>query len=73
LRCLALPEPAWNCPDWPNQWGGEVEFCILDDIIDKDVFQTHLEDAGQFIGIGRFRPRNNGFYGRFAVEGIKWK
>jgi len=56
-----------------HQWGGEVEFCILDDIIDKDVFQTHLEDAGQFIGIGRFRPRNNGFYGRFAVEGVKWK
>ncbi len=32
---------------------------MLDDIIDQDVFRVHLEDAGQFIGIGRFRPRNN--------------
>ena len=56
-----------------HNWGGEVEFCILDDIIDQDVFRVHLEDAGPFIGIGRFRPRNNGFYGRFAVEGVKWK
>ena len=24
--------------------------------------------GGQFIGMGRFRPRNNGYYGRFNVE-----
>jgi hypothetical protein len=52
------------------EWSGEVEFYVLDDIITEDVFRQHLEAAGQFIGIGRFRPRNNGYYGRFAVEGI---
>lgn len=53
-------------------WEGEVNFLLFDDIITEDVFEEHLRDAGSFIGIGRFRPRNNGFYGRFAVEGIKW-
>jgi len=54
-------------------WSGEVEFLILDEIINEDVFREHLIDAGSFIGIGEFRPRNNVFYGRFAVESVKWK
>lgn len=55
----------------PN-WEGWVEYLILDEIITEEVFQEHLQDAGSFIGIGRFRPRNNGFYGRFTVEKISW-
>ena len=38
--------------------------------ITLSVFRKHLEEAGKFIGIGRFRPRNNGFYGRFEVKEI---
>lgn len=53
-------------------WEGTVEFLVLDELIDADVFRAHLEDAGRFIGIGRFRPRNNGFYGRFEVLDVKW-
>lgn len=55
-----------------KEWGGDVTFYILDEIITADVFAEHLKAAGNFIGIGRFRPRNNGFYGRFEVTGIKW-
>lgn len=54
-------------------WEGVVEFLVVDDIIPEDIFQTYLEDAGRFIGVGRFRPRNNGYYGRFSVEKIDWK
>lgn len=54
-----------------NSWKGEVTFHILDDTITTEVFEQHLKEAGNFIGIGRFRPRNNGFYGRFAVKKIK--
>ena len=54
-------------------WSGEVEFLILDDLVTEEVFHEHLIDAGSFIGIGRFRPRNNGFYGRFSVESVSWK
>jgi hypothetical protein len=54
------------------EWHGRVTFHILDDTITKEVFARHLEQAGKFIGIGRFRPRNNGFYGRFEVEKLDW-
>jgi hypothetical protein len=48
-------------------WKASVVIHVLDDLVTKDVLQRHLDDAGAFIGIGRFRPRNNGFYGRFKV------
>lgn len=54
------------------EWSGDVTFYVLDDIITREPFERHLEAAGKFIGIGRFRPRNNGFYGRFSVEAISW-
>lgn len=55
-----------------RQWSGAVTFHILDEIITQEVFTKVLSDAGKFIGIGRFRPRNNGFYGRFDVESVDW-
>lgn len=54
------------------QWKASVTFHILDDTITPTVFEHHLREAGNLIGIGRFRPRNNGFYGRFRVLGAKW-
>lgn len=55
-----------------HKWDGEVEFLVLDDRITPPVFEKHIKTGGSLIGIGRFRPRNNGFYGRFEVKGIKW-
>jgi hypothetical protein len=53
-------------------WQGEVTFLIVDETVTEDVFRQHLEEAGKFIGIGRFRPQSNGFYGRFKVNEILW-
>ena len=55
-----------------QSWSGDVTFHILDETVTQDVFKHHLEQAGAFIGIGRFRPRNNGYYGRFRVESLQW-
>ena len=55
-----------------HQWGGKVEFLVFDDTVTEKVFEDVLRDAGRFIGLGRFRPRNNGFYGRFDVVDIEW-
>ena len=49
------------------KWSGDVLFYIFDDTITESVFRLHLEQAGKFIGVGRFRPRMNGYYGRFNV------
>ncbi|CAK1568577.1 Uncharacterised protein [Burkholderia pseudomallei] len=56
-----------------HQWNGDVTFHILDETITRDVFEHVLTQAGAFIGIGRFRPRNNGFYGRFKLESLNWQ
>lgn len=54
------------------RWDGVVTFYILDDIITEDVFTQVLRSAGLLVGIGRFRPENRGYYGRFAVESVDW-
>ena len=63
----------WKCFPVIRHWEGDVTIHILDDKITGEVFKYHLEQAGAFIGIGRFRPRNNGFYGRFKVNDIVWQ
>jgi hypothetical protein len=53
-------------------WEGEATFYIFDETVTQDAFLEHLSEAGRFIGLGRFRPRNNGFYGRFEVVKVDW-
>lgn len=55
-----------------REWEGKVTFFILDDILTKDIFAKVLDTSGSLIGIGRFRPRNLGYYGRFKVLEIVW-
>ena len=61
-----------NFPYIPPGWTADASVFIMDDTITDSVFETHLRRAGQFIGLGRFRPRNNGHYGRFEVRGLKF-
>lgn len=62
----------WKCfPLFPN-WKGDFIFQVFDDSIAEDIFSLYLKEAGAFIGLGRFRPRNMGFYGRFKINGIDW-
>lgn len=56
-----------------DHWEGDVTFYVLDETITEDVFRKVLEEAGKFIGLGFFRPKNNGFWGRFEVIKIDWK
>jgi hypothetical protein len=55
-----------------DKWRGDVVFNVLADEITPDVFEEHLKQAGAFVGIGRFRPENGGYYGRFIVEKVMW-
>lgn len=55
------------------EWAGVVTFYILDDTITPNIFEMHLREAGNFIGIGRFRPENGGFYGRFEIGNVSWQ
>lgn len=61
----------WKCYPVIHQWEGKVTVIVLDEMV-KPVVEDYLTGAGRYIGIGRFRPRNNGFYGRFTVSKLKW-
>jgi hypothetical protein len=55
-----------------QEWSGQVTFYVLDETITEEIFSYVLKQAGQFIGVGFFRPRNNGYFGRFTVDKIDW-
>lgn len=55
-----------------NEWGGTVQFLILNDMISEDMFRLHLVKAGQFCGLGRYAPRRGGHHGRFELEQMLW-
>lgn len=55
-----------------QSWDGELTVHIYDDIITQEVFEKVLNAAGSLIGVGRFRPRKRGFYGRFEGNVISW-
>lgn len=55
-----------------DKWKGTAKVIVLDGIITEKVFLKHLEEAGKYVGLGRFRPANNGFYGRFQVNDVEW-
>lgn len=61
-----------RCYPIVREWGGTVRFIILDDIITEKVFEAHVRKAGQFVGIGRWRPERGGMNGRFQVTNINW-
>ena len=59
-------------PTIQKDWGGKVIFYILDEIITQEVFEKVVTEAGNFIGLGVFRPENGGYHGRFIVKEIEW-
>jgi len=55
-----------------DKWSGRMTFFILDDMITEEVFTQVLRSSGILVGIGRFRPENCGFYGRFRLDAMEW-
>jgi len=55
-----------------DQWAGALTVHVLAPEIPNELFESYLKQAGSFVGIGRFRPQNGGFYGRFGVERTDW-
>ena len=63
-RCYPVIDDPWSC---------QVVITVADELITEDVLQMHLVTAGALIGIGRFRIRNRGTYGRFVPEIVEVK
>lgn len=54
-----------------DTWGFEVTFLIDETEIAASTVRDVLRVAGQFIGLGDFRPSKRGPFGRFAIA--EWK
>jgi hypothetical protein len=59
-------------PQIPAGWKCQFEVTILDSMITQDVFREMAQSAGQFIGLGQFRPENGGMNGRFVITQLDW-
>jgi hypothetical protein len=55
------------------KWEGTVEIQVLDDTVTSEVLEEHLVQAGQFVGLGSFRPEKRGFLGRFRLVNLREK
>ena len=57
-------------PRW-DEWETEFILEVDNDTITKQMVNTIIEYAGQYVGIGSFRPTNNGPFGRFMLTELK--
>lgn len=54
-----------------DSWTATCDILVVDETISEEVLKHHIIQAGLLIGIGRFRPRNGGFYGRYELVSMK--
>lgn len=57
-------------PKWTD-WEAEFELRIDNDTITLETTKEIFSHAGNYVGIGSFRPTNNGSFGRFTLEEIQ--
>lgn len=57
-------------PKW-SEWRVQFELMVDNDTITPETITKIFEYAGRYVGIGSFRPTNNGMFGRFEVEKIE--
>lgn len=53
--------PRFDC------WGAQFDLVVNDDLLSVDMAHQLLQEAGQQIGIGDFRPEKRGPFGTFRV------
>lgn len=56
-------------PKW-EEWKASFTLMVDNDTITKETVEQIITYSGQYIGIGSFRPTNNGMFGRFKLNKI---
>lgn len=56
-----------RCMPYVDAWKGDISIHVFDDLITREILSHYIVQAGMLVGIGRFRPQNGGFYGRFKL------
>jgi hypothetical protein len=56
-------------PKWSN-WSASFILNVHEDTITKETISQLIAYAGNYVGIGSYRPTANGLFGRFELESI---
>lgn len=56
-------------PKW-SQWEADFTLNIFEDTITVETIEKLFHYSGSFVGIGSFRPTNNGMFGRYELVNI---
>lgn len=56
-------------PKWTT-WEAEFNLRVDNDTITPETVKEIISNAGNYVGIGSFRPTNNGYFGRYKIENI---
>lgn len=59
----------WKSYPRVDEWEGQLVFVVLDDLITPDVLDRYLRFTGLLTGIGVWRPRRGGMWGKFEPTG----
>jgi hypothetical protein len=57
----------WKCFPRVDAWEGSLLFAVIDDLITPDVLERYVRISGQLTGVGVWRPRTGGMWGKFQV------
>jgi hypothetical protein len=57
-------------PKWTN-WEAEFTLNVYEPSITAETVTQLINYAGSYVGIGSYRPTNNGMFGRFELENIE--
>lgn len=57
-------------PKWKEGWKVTFNLLVDDDTITIETIKDLFSYAGRYVGIGSYRPTNNGSFGRFEIENI---
>jgi len=58
-------------PKWDAGWEAEFVLTVKIDLLTDDMVKNILKYAGEFIGIGSFRPTKNGEFGCYEIIEFK--
>lgn len=54
-----------------HEWSTRCQLICFNDEITPAKLEEYAKLAGRIVGIGRWRPQNNGLYGRYAISNFK--
>lgn len=56
-------------PKW-TKWEAEFKLQVSESTVTNEMVSQIVQHAGNYVGIGSYRPTNNGMFGRFEMQSI---